>query len=212
MVFSTLLAPIRMLFHTRFVLAAWLGWALRWTSPPRADSETTWREALHNHGMHSLLGLAWGGGVYWLNPSFLPWVLPIAGAMALSMPLSVWSSKVSLGRLTRRLRLFATPEEIAPPPALGETFASVETAFAPDTFIDAVVDPRINALLCSASRAFLPARHHARMALVQTALQAGPYALNKEQKKRLLTDPCALSALHLEVWSSAHAHHDWQQL
>jgi membrane glycosyltransferase len=211
--FSTLLAPVRMLFHTRFVLAAWLGLQLRWTSPPRQDSQTTWNEAIHNHGMHTLFGLAWTLGVYWLNPSFLLWLLPISGALMLSIPLSVWSSKVSLGRLARRLRLFAIPEERDPPDALKETFTFAETAPPAKNFIDAVVDPRINALLCAAMPHAVrsPCHQPQRVKIVQHALLSGPYALTKKEKNHLLSDPFALSALHLEVWSSAHAHHGWKQ-
>src|SRR5438128_2612718 len=54
---SVMLAPIRMLFHTQFVLAAFFGWAVQWKSPPREDSETTWTEALRRHGWHTLLGV-----------------------------------------------------------------------------------------------------------------------------------------------------------
>ena len=35
---SLLLAPVRMLFHTQFVLAALTGWRLDWKSPPRDDA------------------------------------------------------------------------------------------------------------------------------------------------------------------------------
>jgi len=35
---SALLAPIRMLFHTRFVALAFLGLKLQWKSPPRQDA------------------------------------------------------------------------------------------------------------------------------------------------------------------------------
>ena len=44
-VHSLLLAPVRMLFHTQFVLAALTGWRLDWKSPPRDDASTSWREA-----------------------------------------------------------------------------------------------------------------------------------------------------------------------
>ena len=42
MFFSVLLAPVRMLFHTRFVLAAFLGWSVQWNSPQRDDDATPW--------------------------------------------------------------------------------------------------------------------------------------------------------------------------
>ncbi len=49
-VHSLLLAPVRMLFHTQFVLAALTGWRLDWKSPPRDDAPTAWREAAARHG------------------------------------------------------------------------------------------------------------------------------------------------------------------
>ncbi|MCZ3122563.1 hypothetical protein NYZ23_19845, partial [Acinetobacter baumannii] len=87
---SALLAPVRMLFHTQFVLAAYIGWGISWKSPPREDAETTWGEAVRRHGWHTVLGLGWGALVYWLDPGFVWWLLPIVGALALSIPLSVW--------------------------------------------------------------------------------------------------------------------------
>ena len=53
-VFSALLAPIRMLFHTQFVLAALTGLGVHWKSPPREDAETPWGEAVRRHGVHTM--------------------------------------------------------------------------------------------------------------------------------------------------------------
>ncbi|HZW72186.1 MAG TPA: glucans biosynthesis glucosyltransferase MdoH, partial [Caldimonas sp.] len=50
---SLLLAPVRMLFHSQFVLAALSGWKLDWKSPPRDDAATSWREAIARHGVHT---------------------------------------------------------------------------------------------------------------------------------------------------------------
>jgi len=123
---STILAPIRMLFHTQFVLRALMGRRDGWKSPPRADEATTWSEAFQRHGWHTLLGLAWTGAMVWLNPSVIWWVLPLGGAIALSIPVSVWSSRVGPGRVARRLKLFLIPEEMHPPRELRDTtrFAS----------------------------------------------------------------------------------------
>src|SRR5439155_5879289 len=78
---SMLLAPIRMLFHTRFVVTALAGWRVHWRSPLREDAETSWRQALRHHDTHTPLGIAWTGGVFCLSPSFLWWMLPVAGAV-----------------------------------------------------------------------------------------------------------------------------------
>src|SRR6185503_12156009 len=104
LLFSALLAPVRMLFHTQFVIAALTGLGVHWNSPPREDAQTTWSEAMRRHGVHTLVGVGWAVGVYWLDPSYTWWLLPVVGALALSMPISVYSSRVSLGRALRRAR------------------------------------------------------------------------------------------------------------
>jgi membrane glycosyltransferase len=213
MIFSMLLAPVRMLFHTRFVLGAFLGWAVGWKSPPRADNQTGWGEAVRRHGWHSLLGVAWGGAIYWLNPSYVWWLLPITGSLAISIPMSVLSSRVSLGRAMRKIGLFLIPEEKFPPRELQETVA-LHAAAAPERgFIDAVVDPVYNALLCAVGRTH-PNRPqgatHVRLAMVRRALRGGPLSLTEKQRLSVLDDPQLLSALHFDVWHSDHAHPAWR--
>lgn len=46
MLFSVLLAPVRMLFHTVFVVSAFLGWSVQWKSPQRDDDATPGRKPL----------------------------------------------------------------------------------------------------------------------------------------------------------------------
>lgn len=212
LLFSMMLAPVRMLFHSRFVAAAFLGWTLHWKSPPREDTETTWAEAARKHGFQTLLGIAWGALVFVIDRAFLPWVLPIAGALAFSIPISVWSSRVSLGRRLRRLKLFVIPEEMSPPVELRDTFTYVQQAKPLPGFVDAVVDPAVNALLCSAGkpRARLPNASRERAALlVRNALIQGPEELTDTQKLALLRDPLLLSQLHFDVWTSADTHPKW---
>ncbi|HEY0179791.1 MAG TPA: glucans biosynthesis glucosyltransferase MdoH [Dokdonella sp.] len=210
--FSALLAPVRMLFHTKFITAALIGWAVGWKSPPREDAETSWGDALRQHGGHTVLGLAWLALVYWLNPAFLWWLLPVAGAMALSMPISVLSSRVSLGRRARAARLFLIPEESRPPRVLRRMRGYFQrTPRLPD-FVDAVVDPLCNAVACASdtarARRLGPARR-ARAPLVERALREGPGALSEIERNALLRDAPALSRLHFLVWTSADAHPAW---
>ncbi|MNR82287.1 Glucans biosynthesis glucosyltransferase H [compost metagenome] len=214
MFFSMLLAPVRMLFHTHFVIAAFMGWALRWKSPPREDAETSPGEAIRKHGFHTLLGLTWGGIIFWLNPTFLPWLLPIVGSLAVAIPVSIYSSKVSNGLRFRRKKLFLIPEEDQPPQELQDMVRYVKAAPRSMNFIDAVVDPRFNGVLCASSYLHArrsPAAQRRRMAQVEDAVQNGPGALPDSQKNGLLADPLYLSQLHLDVWSSEHAHAGWFQ-
>ena len=143
---SALLAPIRMLFHTRFVLTALLGRSVRWKSPPREDAETTWTEALKRHGLQTVIGTAWAAGVWWLDPSYLGWLLPVVGALIISIPLSVYTSRVAPGRRLRRRRYFLIPEESHPPWVMRATRRYAKYARASLDVEGAIVDPLANAL------------------------------------------------------------------
>jgi membrane glycosyltransferase len=209
---SMLLAPIRMLFHTQFVIAALTGWSIQWKSPPREDTATPWKEAFKRHGTHTLLGLAWAGGVYWLNPSFLWWLLPVVGALILSIPISVYSSRVSLGRFMRKFSFFIIPEEAHPPQELRWVQNNIRLSQDQHGFIDAVTDPITNALVCMfgiARPRQTKTISNYRLRLAHVALQQGPTALSDKQKMILLSDPSALSYLHFNVWTSNQVHQDW---
>ncbi|GBG12511.1 membrane glycosyltransferase [Novimethylophilus kurashikiensis] len=209
-VFSMLLAPIRMLFHTQFVAAALTGWKSQWQSPPREDAATTWHEALRRHGWHTLLGLVWTGVVYWLNPSYLWWLMPIIGAFILSVPISVLSSRADIGRVIQRLGFFMIPEESEPPVELRQLGHYMEHKKVPHSFIDAVSDPAINALTCVFSQRRLRRElSKYRLHLVDLAVKHGPRALSTQQRMALLGNAAALSLLHFLVWVSPDAHPQW---
>jgi membrane glycosyltransferase len=210
MLFSVLLAPVRMLFHTRFVLAAFLGWAATWNSPQRDDDSTPWIEAVKRHGPQTLLGACWALLVAWLNPSFLWWLAPIVGSLMLSIPVSVISSRTGLGLKARDEKFFLIPEEYAPPQELISTdLYTHENRWhaLKQGFIRAVVDPQQNALAC----ALATARHRVvepiefvRMERVRHALKAGPDKLDNHERLMLLSDPVALARLHEQVWTESH--------
>jgi membrane glycosyltransferase len=212
-VFSALLAPIRMLFHTQFVLAALTGIGVSWKSPPREDAQTTWGEGIRRHGAHALLGAAWAAAVYWLDSSYTWWLLlPVVGALALSIPISVYSSRVSLGRLLRRARLLTIPEETAPPAELRGLRARVDRSDPMPGFIDAVVNPRVNAIACAVSGSHprvTPRAQARRHRAVTAAVKGGARALTDREKLFFLTDALALSQLHFEIWTSPAAHPTW---
>lgn len=213
LVLSALLAPIRMLFHAQFVASALLGLRIQWKSPPREDSETGWIEALRRHGLHTLIGLVWAGFVYWLDPSFLWWLLPVVGAIVLSIPISVFTSRIRSGKGLRRAGLLVIPEEVHPPVELQDTARRFAATPEPPDFVDAVTDPAVNALMCAVGArraADSPALRERRAERIADAVKAGPGGLSAAQRMALLNDPETLSRLHLEVWASPIAlHPDW---
>jgi len=213
LVFSALLAPIRMLFHTQFVLAALTGLGLNWKSPPREDAESGWGEAIRRHGAQTLLGGVWAATVYWLDSSYAWWLLlPVVGPLALSIPISVYSSRVSLGRALRRVRLLLIPEESTPPAELSALRLHTTRAGDLPGFVDAVVNPRLNAIACALAGPHVKVSRHVqarRQRAVETAARNGWLTLSERQKLFFLTDPLALSQLHFAIWTSPVAHPTW---
>jgi membrane glycosyltransferase len=210
---SALLAPIRMIFHAQFVTAAFAGRSVQWKSPPREDVETAWSEALRRHGGQTLLGIDWVGVVYCLNPTHVWWLLPVAGALILSIPVSVILSRAGLGRRARRAGIFLVPEEVSAPPELEQT-ASLTRSSAHDIgFVDAVLDRAANAKACAMAphgHAAGPVRP-ALQALLRRALLEGPAALSARDRMILLEDVRLLSTLHEAVKTSAEASPAWWQ-
>ncbi|MEB0182818.1 glucan biosynthesis glucosyltransferase H, partial [Pseudomonas sp. CCC3.2] len=152
----------------------------------------------------------WAVLVASLNPSFLWWLAPIVGSLMLSIPVSVISSRVTLGLKARDEKLFLIPEEYAPPQELIATDKyNHENRWhaLKQGFIRAVVDPQQNALAC----ALATSRHlqsepveWTRIERVRQAMKVGPDNLTNQERLMLLSDPVALARLHEQVWSEGH--------
>jgi len=117
-IFSTLMAPIRMWFHSKFVLLTLLGREIKWTAQRRNHSETSWGEAVEHHGFSTLFALAWLAGAFYWSPILAGWLLPVSLSLIFSVPLSVYSSRVAPGHAARWFGLFQIPEETRPPQVL----------------------------------------------------------------------------------------------
>lgn len=211
MLVSALLAPLRMLFHAQFVLAALAGHAVQWKSPPRDDAHTSWGEALRRHGWQTLIGAAWIAVAVRLDAHHVWWMLPVAGAMVLAVPLSVYLSRASLGRALRRAGLFLVPQEVEPARELRDTARLARIAQERIGLAEAVLDAESNRRACA-----LAAREHTRGALavrrtdiVRRALSRGLASLPARDRLTLADDVEALRELHALVWRSAAAHASW---
>ncbi|GAB3381122.1 glucans biosynthesis glucosyltransferase MdoH [Azotobacter armeniacus] len=203
---SILLTPVRMFFHSCFVIGAFLGRSVQWKSPRRDDGSTSWGEALRRHGAQTLLGAVWALLVAWLDPRLLWWLAPIVGALTLSIPVSVLSSRVGLGRRLRELKLFLIPEEHDTPAELRATERYTQESrrrALGGAFVRAVADPLGNALACA-----MATTRHGQSAAIERqraervihALAAGPERLDDRARLVLLGDPVALARLHLQLW------------
>ena len=113
--FSVLLAPSMMLFHSTFVVQTLCGRTVSWNAQERSDRGVTLREAWRRQWWHLLVGVAWGAVMWRLAPQFFWWLTPVLLGLICSVWLTAWTSRASVGRLLRRGRLLLTPEETAPP-------------------------------------------------------------------------------------------------
>ncbi|MDB6009519.1 MAG: hypothetical protein JWL65_1769 [Gammaproteobacteria bacterium] len=116
--FSTLLAPSMMLFHTTFVVTTLLGHPVTWNAQDRGDRGITFREAFSRHKWHVLIGLVWGAVILFIAPRYIWWMSPILIGLLLSVPLTMLTSLKSAGVWARKHGLLLTPEETEPPAEL----------------------------------------------------------------------------------------------
>jgi len=208
---SVLLAPVRMLFHTQFVLAALTGIKLEWKSPPRNDDATGWGEAFRRHALHSVLALTWIGVILVSSAAFQWWLSPVLAGLLLAIPISALTSHAAPGRWLRRHRIFVIPEELDQPPVLEEADRFAASFPALPRFVDAVADARVHAEALRAIPERPPARGAkgaAQKRLVERAARSGLDVLTRADRLRLLADREALQLLR-EHLLTRDSHRDW---
>ncbi len=117
-VIALLQAPIRMLAHSLFVIAAITGLKLDWKSPPREAAAVPWRDALLRFapmsGIIALLAL----GIAAIDARALVWLLPVGLPLLLAIPMTVLTSRVGVGRTMRAKDYLLIPEETLSPAVL----------------------------------------------------------------------------------------------
>ncbi len=203
-VFSVLMAPIRMAFHSQFVIQTLSGKGVRWGAQVRGDQETSWPVALRFFGWCSALGLVLAVALYpFLGFWHFVWLVPILGGLMAAVPLGVWTSRPGLGRWARQHRLFVIPEEVLVPEEL-QALDSDSVAYLPhiegDAFVQVVVDPRFNAIHSALQRNRTGLWPRAA-SLCHKALEEGPQQLSNRERNILLSDRNSMLSLHRAVWS-----------
>ncbi len=219
--FSSLHAPLQMLWHSKFVATILLGMGIHWGPQKRRADGIAWSHAVQQHWLHTLIGLVWGFLVWRIDHPTFWWFVPVTAGMVLSIPLSVWTSRTSWGAGARHQGLFLTPEETSPPSELDtlrvrmalleKTGAAVPRA--PDASIaEAVLDPYINAIHVSLLRekqlnpeyrealARLRAGQPEIRELGERLLAKGPEIFNAQEKLLILSDADVMSWLHRQAW------------
>lgn len=203
---SALLAPVRMLFHARYVLTTLLGREVGWSTQQRDDNRTGWGEAFIQHGSGSLLAIIWATFVYTIDPSYLWWISPILLALFIAPFVSVMTSLRSLGRLARKAGLFVIPSESHPDELITDlrTLHEQKQSVSENGFKDAITDPLIHSLHVSLlpKRSQQPSQTRDELKqLSEKTLDDGPMSISKAEQMRILQDAGSLEWLHHAVWS-----------
>jgi len=221
-VFSTLHAPMLMLWHTRFVVTNLLGISVGWGTQKRAADGTAWLYAIQRHWGHVLIGVVWGWFMWVLDPTLFWWFTPVLAGMVLSVPLSVFTSRRSLGWRARSLGLFLTPEETGPPPEIVSLRARMKIHDLTEEgqganrshtgLADAVLDPYVNAIHVSLLREKLlnpvyaeegqrlGVGSEATRLLGEKLLLEGPDKLAAGERLLVLADQAVMVRLHQQAW------------
>ncbi len=114
-VFSALMAPIMMMFQSKFVLDIFAGRDSGWNTQNRGDCSTSFKQAWQRHKWHMLLGILTTVVVWFYAHELFWWMLPITLGLMLSIPISMITSYESCGRWCRKHNFFVIPEEIKEP-------------------------------------------------------------------------------------------------
>jgi membrane glycosyltransferase len=112
---SALIAPVLMLMQTRAVIEVLRGRHSGWEAQRRDEPRLSLSAAWRRHWLHTLMGLAWAPIAFLLDPALFFWTCSVTLGLALSIPISMLTSRSDLGAACSKAGLFVTPEEAETP-------------------------------------------------------------------------------------------------
>ena len=85
-VFSSLHAPLQMLWHSQCVATILLGTGVHWDPQKRTPDGIAWSEAVRHHWTNTLIGLVWGAVVWRIDHPTFWWFMPVLAGMVFRFP------------------------------------------------------------------------------------------------------------------------------
>lgn len=201
-VISILLAPVKMLAHSRYVLEALLNKELRWAGQNRTE-ETGWRSAFSRQALPMVLALVWMGFAFWLDRLFFYWSLPVALPLLLAAPTSVWLGRAASGERARARGYLLTPEEQYGSKLVEELFRmKLNSANRPDSaFLRAILDPVMNCVHRALARPRpTGAKQQMLLRARERCLLESPDVLSRKELSLLAQDRDSTRWLHIQAW------------
>ncbi len=227
MLFSALMAPVLMIFHSQFIIYIFIGKGASWGPQKRSAKDgIALSNAIRVLAPHTIIGLAWAIFAFWSSITFFWWLSPIFISLILSIPVSIFMSKVSTGQRFKDLKIFLTPSETSPPEELtfleeslekqSFSFPTVETKQDHPGLLKLIVDPYINAIHITLISE--PENEDSEISsedqlLAEKLLTSGPDILSAPEIKKISNDSNILKWLHAQVWlrPSDKLHKSWQE-
>jgi membrane glycosyltransferase len=164
-VLSALMAPVMMIFQSIAVAEILAGRDAGWQTQRRNDGTVERRELYRKYGIPTLCGIAMAASAYAVSLPLLLWMSPVIAGLLFAVLIGALTARPTSGKL------FATPEERAPPPVLrraNELSASVDVGIKP-----ALVELREDAALLAFHIAQLPPPRAARPDTIDANLAVG---------------------------------------
>ncbi|SEM68224.1 membrane glycosyltransferase [Stigmatella aurantiaca] len=202
---SMLLAPVMMLFQSHFVFGTVLGYRVSWSSQQRDDADLPWSEAARRHWGHTVFGVVLAVASAALSRDLLLWLSPVVAGLLLSIPMSVWTARASLGTWAAKLGLFLIPEERVEHPLLvrAQALSEQKLETVDDGLKRVLTDPRAHALhLALLEEQPGPSIASIELATARRKLLSGQQdALSTQEKSMVLLDPATLAEARLRFMS-----------
>ncbi|MEP1216158.1 MAG: glucans biosynthesis glucosyltransferase MdoH [Marinobacter sp.] len=202
---SVLLAPLRMMAHSRYVLGALLNLSLTWAGQNRTQ-ETSWREAFLTQFPGMVVAAAWSTFAWSLDPMFFLWSLPVAIPLVLAAPTSVWLSRVGAGQALLERGMLLIPEEREPVRVLEDARAARRNrgnTSMLNAVEQAVIRPSLNRLHQALARNIRLARRAELLEpLVERCSSNGPDSLSRSELSHLFRDRQSVADLHRLAWQA----------
>jgi membrane glycosyltransferase len=112
---SVLLSPIRMLFHSSFVIMSLLGGRFDWRKQSRHLERISFWQAFRAHWWGSVLAFLWAFLALAVNQTLFLWISLIAIPLFFAIPITMIMSSRSIGAFVKSRGLFLSPVETQPP-------------------------------------------------------------------------------------------------
>ncbi len=208
---SVLISPVMMLFHSTFVISTFLGRKVQWNAQTRGEGAQSLRGAITTHWRQTVAGLVGAVATWYLAPSIFPWLVPVFTGLILAVPLCMMLSSVTLGRTAADYGLLLTPEEttvpkvlkrhrhllaLAPPKELSDYRGMFRRLLADPAFV------ALHRCILTATSAAVKVSPRELANAEKQLLVGGPHRVSVDSRKAILSDPDAVSALHLFAWTS----------